>query len=98
MALNFEASWIGPMTSQVLPRSEDFSKCTRQPLCSVLLGQRMLPSLSWIGLFLTGPIKFGLPSPSMGSLPSFRGFDQVWPLSVEVINIPHHWLGLGPTL
>ena len=41
------------------------------------------------GLFLIGP---RMPSGSR------RGFDHVRPPSVEVISMPHHSLGVGPTL
>ena len=49
----------------------------------------MSPFSNWTGLFLMGP-----------KMPSGRrsGSDQVFPPSAEVITIPHHSWGLGPTL
>ena len=87
------ATWFGSLTAevfdQVFPESVVRSKCTRHPPSSVLLGQRISPFGSWTGLFLIGPrMPFG----------SRRGDDQVLPPSAEVINIPHHFEGLGPTL
>ena len=42
-----------------------------------------------MGLFLIGP---RMPSGSR------RGADQVAPPSLDVINMPHHFSGVGPTL
>src|SRR5690606_10517646 len=90
---NVRPSLIGSLIRQVLPPSVVRSKCTRQPSCSVLLGQRMVPSASSSGLFFTGPIS-GWPFTS----PSFCCLLQVRPLSWETHHSPHHCRGLGPTL
>src|SRR5215510_4864272 len=82
-------SFIASVRFHVLPRSAVRSKCTRQALSSVLDGQRSSPSPSSTGLFLIGP---AIPSGKR------RGLLQVFPPSSEVISIPHHSLGLGPTL
>src|SRR5262245_29098369 len=82
-------SLIASVRFHVLPRSEVRSKCTRQPLSSVLDGQSNSPSPSSTGLFLIGP---AMPSGNR------CGLLQLFPPSSEVIIIPHHSLGLGPTL
>src|SRR5690349_5837865 len=45
-------SFSGPLLSQVRPPSRLHSTCKRQPSCSVLLGERIVPPASSIGLFL----------------------------------------------
>src|SRR5262249_42566335 len=74
---------------QVLPRSAVRSKWTRQPSCSVLLGQRRSPPGNCTGLVLIGP---RVPSGRR------RASDQVLPPSSEVFSMPHQERGLGPTL
>src|SRR4051812_42804074 len=56
---------------------------------SVLEGHSSAPSVSWIGLFLTGPRKPG---------GSRLAADHVRPASSDVLSRPHHADGLGPTL
>ena len=89
MAPNSSFVFNGALLSQVMPRSAVRSICTRHPSSSLLEGQSKDPSARVTGLFRTGPI-----------CPSGRrlGFDQLCPLSWEVIIIPHHREGLGPTL
>ena len=57
MASQVLSSSTGPTVCQVWPRSVVRSKWTRQPRSSKLVGARIEPSLSVIGLFLTGPRK-----------------------------------------
>ena len=73
---------------QVRPRSEVVSMCACHPLYSVLDGHNNSPLASIAGLFLIGPqIPFG----------NLAGFDQLLPLSTEVISSPHQSEQLGPT-
>ena len=64
-------------------------KKTRQESHSSLVGQRRAPSESWIGLFFAGPT---IP------LGSRVGVLQVSPPSPDVVSMPHHSRGDGPTL
>ncbi len=82
-------SFSGGVATHVVPLSDDRSKCTRQPSCSVLDPDRMSPFASCTGLFLIGP-----------STPSGRrrADAHVRPPSADVMTMPHHVLGLGPTL
>ncbi len=89
MAPSALPSLSGGVVVQVVPWSELRSKCTRQPSCSVLLGQRRSPSVSCTGLFLIGP---RMPSGKRRAAP------QVRPLSCEVRSMPHQVPGEGPTL
>src|SRR4051794_25067603 len=50
-------SFSGGVLSHVRPRSRVHSMCSRQPSCSELDGQRIVPPAISIGLFLIGPRK-----------------------------------------
>src|SRR6187431_1053697 len=99
MAPKATPSFMGPITSHVVPKSRVASKWTFHMSLSpcsvsVLEGQSIVPSLSCTGLFLTGPRR----SPIALFLPNRRGVDHDLPLFSDVVNIPHHSLGFGPTL
>ena len=87
--MNASLLFMGPIRSQVAPRSAERSRWTRQPSCSLLEGLSQEPSASSIGLFLIGP---RMPSGRR------RGSDQVVPPSSEAMTSPHQRLGLRPTL
>jgi hypothetical protein len=55
----------------------------------VLEPATIVPSASWIGLFLIGP---RMPSRRR------RGSVQLSPPSVDAVTMPHQVEGLGPTL
>src|SRR5690606_8588335 len=82
-------SLSGGVSVHVRPPSVERSMCTRHPSCSVLDPDRMSPLASSIGLFFTGPIT---PSGNRS------GVDHVRPSSVDVVTMPHHSEGEGPTL
>src|SRR5262249_6878669 len=75
--------------SHVFPSSVERSTCTFQPPSSVLEPAKIMPSASCSGLSLTGPIKRS---------PSLRGCAHDFPPSVDVVTMPHHCDGAGPTL
>ncbi len=83
----------GGVAVQVAPPSVERSKCTRHRLrasgASVLLPATMVPSASSTGLSLMGP---RMPSGSR------RGAVQWTPPSSDVVTMPHHRVGIGPTL
>src|SRR6476660_9699929 len=88
MQLSFSGSSTA-IQSHVLPSSVERSTCTFQPPSSVLEPATIVPSASCSGLSLTGPIKRS---------PSLRGGFQDSPPSADVVAMPHHCDGAGPTL